>query len=102
MAGRFGSIVTTAPLPVTERPYDNPFAYCILCGACQTRCPVNAIDIRRGVIDGKNQAICAPFVNGTRRPPHGPNQRKRYGCGKCQVGVPCESGIPLRISKEIP
>jgi DNA gyrase/topoisomerase IV subunit B len=48
----------------------------------------------KGVVNGKDQLICGPFVNSTRRPPHGPNQRSRYGCGKCQVATPCESGIP--------
>ena len=102
MAGRFGSIVVNAPLPVTPRPYSDPFAYCILCGACQTRCPVQAIDIKRGVVNGKDQTVCSAFVEQSRRPPHGPNRRARYGCGKCQVGVPCESRLPLHISVEIP
>lgn len=94
MAGRFGSVVTTAQLPVTERPYTDPFEYCIMCGQCQRNCPANAIDARKGVINGKDQDICGPFVQSTFLPPHGPNQRVRYGCGKCQVGVPCETGIP--------
>jgi len=96
MAGRFGSVVTNAVLPVTVREYSDPFEYCTMCGKCQINCPVNAIDKTKGVANGKDQLICGPFVNSTFRPPHGPNQRKRYGCGKCQVAVPCESGIPGR------
>ena len=96
MAGRFGSVITSAEFPSTPHAYSNPFEYCILCGACQKKCPVDAIDIKKGVIHGKDQAICTPFVRSTYLPPHGPNQRVRYGCGKCQVDVPCESGIPLR------
>lgn len=95
-AGRFGSIVTSAPLPAADRLYDSPFAYCTMCGACAANCPAGAIDVKRGVIDGKDQTICGPFVRATFLPPHGPNNRIRYGCGKCQVGVPCESGIPLK------
>ena len=94
MAGRFGSVVTTAPLPVTPREYTDPFAYCTLCGSCQRMCPAQAIDASRGLLAGKDQARCAAFVDSTRRPPHGPRQRVRYGCGKCQVAVPCESCIP--------
>lgn len=95
-AGRFGSIVTSAVFPVTSRPYDNPFAYCVMCAACQRNCPAGAIDPTRGVARGKDQTLCGPFVQSTFLPPHGPHQRVRYGCGKCQVHVPCESGIPLR------
>lgn len=96
VAGRFGSVVTSAPLPVTKREYDDPFAYCTMCGRCQQNCPVNAIDITRGIIDGKDQTTCELFLNSTNLPPHGLHQRKRYGCGKCQVSVPCESQIPSK------
>ena len=99
MAGRFGSVVTTAELPVTEHDYGDPFAYCTLCGKCQRNCPVNAIDVKKGVAEGKDQAVCAPFVRASYLPPHGPNGIVRYGCGKCQVNVPCESGIPGKRSR---
>ena len=94
MAGRFGSVVTDAVLEPTPRPYDDPFAYCIRCGACQRRCPAGAIDLCRGVARGKEQTICGPYVNGSFLPPHGPNGVVRYGCGKCQAGVPCQSRNP--------
>ena len=96
MAGRFGSVVTNAALPVTERPYSGPFDYCTLCGACQRRCPVGAIDAARGFADGKDQVLCGGFVHDGTLPPHGPRRVVRYGCGRCQVGVPCEHGIPPR------
>ena len=99
MAGRIGSIVTSAKLPVTKREYESPFEYCIMCGKCAVNCPVNAIDVSLGVENGKDQVICGRFVNSTKLPPHGPNQRKRYGCGKCQVAVPCESRIPKKSAK---
>lgn len=40
---------------------------------------------------GKNQLICQSRVNS-------PNEFHpgRYGCGKCEVGIPCETGIPGR------
>ena len=44
IAGRFGSIITDAALPVTERKYSAPYDYCTMCGACQRRCPAGAID----------------------------------------------------------
>lgn len=94
VAGRYGSIITSAELPVTEREYDNPFAYCTMCGKCAKNCPPKAIDPEKGVQFGKNHQLCSDFLDDNTRPPHGPNQRIRYGCGKCQVGVPCEMGIP--------
>ncbi|MBQ8144220.1 MAG: epoxyqueuosine reductase [Butyricicoccus sp.] len=96
MAGRFGSVITTAELPVTERPYDDPFAYCTMCGKCAKNCPAGAIDPRKGVACGKDHAACQAYLKQYTYPPHGPHARVRYGCGKCQVGVPCEHGIPHR------
>jgi len=96
MAGRLGSVVTAAPLPVTPRPYDDPFAYCTMCGKCQKNCPAGAIDAAKGVEHGKDHTLCSPFLDSTRRPPHGPKGRVRFACGKCQVAVPCESRIPKR------
>ena len=96
MAGRFGSVITDAQLNADARPYTDPFEYCTMCGACMKRCPVGAIDKARGCALGKDQKICGPYVSGSKLPPHGANARVRYGCGKCQCGVPCESGIPPR------
>lgn len=96
VAGRFGSVITSAELPVTEREYSSPFEYCIMCGKCQKSCPVHAIDISKGVAKGKDQEICGSFVKDSFLPPHGVNKRRRYGCGKCQVGVPCEKSIPQK------
>ena len=94
MAGRFGSVITCGEFSADERPYTDPFAYCTMCGACQRRCPVDAIRVDRGCALGKDQMICGPYVNGSRLPPQGQRGVVRYGCGKCQVAVPCESGIP--------
>lgn len=95
VAGRFGSIITSAPISASPHAYGDPFEYCIMCGKCAENCPVNAIDITKGVINGKDQALCSEFVNASFRPPHGVNGTVRYGCGKCQTGVPCESTLPI-------
>ncbi|MBR1456243.1 MAG: 4Fe-4S binding protein [Oscillospiraceae bacterium] len=87
MAGRFGSVIVSAPLPVEPRPYTGVYDYCIRCGACVRRCPVQAID----PVNGKDHTICSPHVSAS-RVFHAP----RYGCGLCQIGVPCETRIPLR------
>lgn len=96
MAGRYGSVITDAVFDPDVRPYSSPFEYCTMCGACMRRCPAGAIDVSRGCALGKEQTICGPFVNSSKLPPHGPKARERYGCGKCQVAVPCESGIPAK------
>lgn len=96
MAGRFGSVITDAHFYPTPRPYSDPFEYCSMCGACMAKCPVGAIDVTKGCALGKDQQRCDCYISEHRLPPHGPEQRIRYGCGKCQCGVPCESAIPPR------
>ncbi|MDL2293497.1 4Fe-4S binding protein [Ruminococcaceae bacterium OttesenSCG-928-D13] len=87
MAGRFGSLITTARLAPTPRPYTRYDEYCTRCGACVSHCPVAAISLE----GGKKHAPCAAFLDKVeaKNPPY-------YGCGKCQVAVPCETGIPKR------
>ncbi len=85
MAGRLGSIVTTAGFEPSVRAYTGLYDYCIRCGACVRRCPAHAITLERG----KEHLKCAMYVSGTRMP-----GKPYYGCGKCQTGVPCESGMP--------
>lgn len=86
MAGRFGSLITELHLSPDERTYENVYEYCVMCGKCVQNCPVKAISLE----NGKNHAICAKFLDITAQ-----KFKPRYGCGKCQIGVPCESGIPF-------
>lgn len=95
MAGRFGSVVTSCPFPATRRPYTGLTEYCIACGKCAKNCPTGAIDPQRGVLNAKDQTRCAQFVSSTRQPSRSPEGKIRYGCGKCQVNVPCEAGVPM-------
>lgn len=97
IAGRFGSVVTNCPFPATKRPYTGLTEYCISCGKCAKNCPAGAIDPGRGILNAKDQSRCAQFVSSTRQPPCGPEGKIRYGCGKCQVNVPCEAGIPMHV-----
>jgi epoxyqueuosine reductase QueG len=85
MAGRFISLVTLARFEPDARPYAGIYDYCIRCGACVRNCPVAAISME----EGKKHPVCSSFLETTRE-----KYRPRYGCGKCQVGVPCESRIP--------
>lgn len=85
MAGRFGSVITTASLPVTPRDYSDIYEYCIMCGACAKNCPVGAISLETG----KDHALCYGELQASKERFEG-----YYGCGKCQVGVPCEHQKP--------
>jgi epoxyqueuosine reductase QueG len=85
MAGRFGSIITELYLSPDKRGYENIYEYCSMCGRCVKNCPVNAITIE----NGKNHIICSGFLDKTRE-----KYSPRYGCGKCQINVPCEFIIP--------
>ncbi len=101
-AHRTGSVVANLPVPVIARPYDDHHAYCLFfhdgsCKACRKRCPVGAIT-EEG--HDKNKCwdhagvTCAEFV----KEQYGFDG---YGCGLCQTGVPCESGIPKKILKAL-
>lgn len=87
MAGRFTSIILTAPLEADTRPYTEVYEYCTRCGACVHRCPVNAIDLTTG----KDHPTCKAWL-GQMAALHAP----RFGCGLCQTGVPCESRNPKK------
>ncbi|MFP3040633.1 4Fe-4S binding protein [Treponema primitia] len=85
ISGRFTSFITGAYFEPTARPYSGTKDYCTRCGACVRHCPVKAISPETG----KNHPLCSAFLNRTKE-----KHRPRYGCGKCQSGVPCENGIP--------
>lgn len=84
-AGRFGSLILTLEMPITPRPYKTFDEYCNHCGDCISRCPAGAISVR-----GKDTERCATYLQKEIRPRFTP----RYGCGKCQTAVMCESSIP--------
>lgn len=91
VAGRFGSLITdvefesTMPKSTNQLNHSELYKNCIMCGACERRCPQNAISIE----DGKLHKPCSDYLDKilSDNPPY-------YGCGKCQVGVPCEYQIP--------
>jgi epoxyqueuosine reductase len=94
MAMRTGSVVANLYIEPTNRPYDDPHAYCLFytkgtCRQCIKRCPINAI-----TEDGHNKVLCSKYVEKTRKFIQRHYGFKGYGCGFCQTDVPCESGIP--------
>jgi epoxyqueuosine reductase QueG len=84
-AGRFSSVVTTAAFAPSERRYTKIDEYCIYCGACARNCPAGAISVEKG----KSHPVCSAFLNRVLD-----KHRPHYGCGKCQVQVPCENQLP--------
>ena len=96
-AVRLGSVIVGAQLPPTPRPYTGAYDYCLYfsgedCTACADRCPVGSMNSNR-----RDKLACAEHLEVTTAEFV---QRefgfKGYGCGLCQTGVPCESGIPAR------
>lgn len=85
VAGRFGSLITDLKLAPDEREYRDVYEYCSMCGACAENCPAGAISPE----NGKVHAPCSLYLVWTKE-----KYKPRYGCGKCQTGVPCESCIP--------
>ncbi len=88
MAGRLGSVVTAATMQPTPRPYTGIYDYCTRCGSCVARCPRGAISLEAG----KDHDRCFEMMTESKSVHEG-----YVGCGKCQVGVPCEHAIPLPV-----
>jgi len=96
-AVRVGSVVAHTRIPATGRPYTDHHEYCLYfrkgtCGKCIERCPIGAI-----TKEGHNKELCRRYINIMReyvKRHLGFEGFEGYGCGLCQTGVPCESGIP--------
>ena len=94
---RVGSVIVRLELPVTPRPYSSHREYCLYfnsgtCGKCAKRCPAGALTKER-----HDKRKCHAYVRGVTAPyVQAQFHFAGYGCGFCQVGVPCESGIPPR------
>lgn len=100
-AMRCGSVIARVGIPPTPRPYGDRREYCLhyakgVCGKCADRCPAGAISRERG----HDKAACQAYID-TRTPPYIKTHYGLdiYGCGLCQVGVPCESRIPMRVHR---
>ena len=91
VAGRFFSVVTNAPVEVDARQEKGKEANCTRCGDCVAACPAGAITLERG----KDHVKCSKFLDTVME-----KMSPRYGCGKCQAGVSCESSIPGRKGQQ--
>jgi len=95
-AMRTGSVVARITIPPTPRPYNDHRAYCLyysqgICGKCIKRCPVDALSE-----SGHDKVKCLEHLKPATAEYVKANYHfDGYGCGLCQVGVPCESRIPV-------
>ncbi|HOO89573.1 MAG TPA: hypothetical protein PLA74_02000 [Syntrophales bacterium] len=99
-AMRTGSVVAHISVEPDPRPYANHHAYCLFfadgtCGKCIDRCPVGAITVQ-----GHDKEKCRIHLTRTREYVKDTYAYEGYGCGLCQVGVPCESTIPVKAARE--
>lgn len=86
VTGSFTSLITNMEHEPTKRDYQGIYDYCSMCGVCISNCPPEAI-----TFEGKDYTRCSKFIDEIDEE-YGPGN----GCGKCQVKVPCENGIPKR------
>ena len=100
-AMRTGSLILRLHLPPTPRPYSSHQEYCLffnsgLCGKCAKKCPAGSVSKK-----GRNKQLCASYLwPGTHNFVKEHYGFEGYGCGLCQVGVPCESGIPPKSRRK--
>lgn len=97
---RAGSVVARISIQPTQRPYANHRAYCLFfaegsCGKCIDRCPAHAISKA-----GHDKEKCRMHLLRAREYVKETYGFEGYGCGLCQVGVPCEAVIPVRAARE--
>ncbi len=99
-AMRAGSVIAGISVEPTPRPYADHRAYCLFfaegtCGKCIDRCPVRAITEA-----GHDKEKCRLHLARSREYVQRTYHFEGYGCGLCQVGVPCEAGIPVKSVRE--
>ena len=99
-AMRVGSVVAKVSIAPTPRPYSDHRAYCLYfadgtCGKCIDRCPARAITEA-----GHDKEKCRQHLGRSREHVKKTYRFEGYGCGLCQVGVPCEARIPVRAARE--
>jgi len=99
-AMRVGSVVARVSIAPMPRPYSDHRSYCLYfadgtCGKCIDRCPARAITEAR-----HDKEKCRQHLGCSREHVKKTYRFEGYGCGLCQVGVPCEAGIPVKAAWE--
>ena len=80
--GRLVSVVTDWDVEPDVKDYDDWLGYCDRCGACIRKCGAKAHYSDR---HGKDHEKCVEFIRKACE-----RLMPRYGCGKCQSGLPCD------------
>ncbi len=98
-AHRLGSFVVNLKLSSNRQRPDDIHAYCLhyqgyRCVECVKRCPVHAVTLDHG----HDKEACYRKVAESLYYCNKNYHIFIYGCGLCSVGVPCESGIPVKKS----
>lgn len=79
--GRLISVVTDWAVEPDVKDYSGIYDYCSECLACYKACPGKAYDEA-----GKTISKCSGYIRETCV-----KYTPRYGCGKCQSGIPCST-----------
>ncbi|MFX1278468.1 MAG: hypothetical protein ACFFA3_03575 [Promethearchaeota archaeon] len=109
---RLCSVITDAPLRVTSRRSDDPYANCLYytngtCRECEKKCPADAINenghdkkkcrIYGRKIEAEMTKRLAPILKPHLRRIQGKMvQSYPVGCAFCQFGVPCMDKNPIK------
>jgi epoxyqueuosine reductase QueG len=99
-AMRAGSVVAKIQIKPSIRFYNNHRAWCSFfadgsCGKCIDRCPVRAL-----TTTGHDKETCRQHLIASSEYVKKTYNYEGYGCGLCQVGVPCETRIPVKKARE--
>lgn len=97
-AVRITTTIVEGDLPVTPRGDRGPYDWCLyyakgICGSCIRRCPTKAITQK-----GHDKVRCERYEDDIEKrlwPDHLERKGQKFGCGICQVKIPCEDKKPL-------
>lgn len=99
-AMRTGSVVANIQVEPSIRFYNNHRAWCSFfvdgsCGKCIDRCPARAL-----TTSGHDKESCRQHLIASSEYIKKTYNYEGYGCGLCQIGVPCETRIPVKKARE--
>lgn len=99
-AMRVGSVVAKIKIAPSTRFYNDHRAWCLFfadgsCGKCIDRCPVRALTTA-----GHDKETCRQHLIASSAYVKKTYNYEGYGCGLCQVGVPCETHIPVKKARD--
>lgn len=87
-SGVLASMILDWEMASTATAGKDPYENCIHCGACVKRCPAGAISLE----NLRNLKECAAYAASLR------TESDPGYCGKCLVGIPCESVSPAELA----